>query len=306
MVLLVADIGGTNTTIALVKKNKLLQKKHFLTQKIQSFPTLVNEYVNQSKTSVSRAVLSIAGPIQEEKGDVFSHLTNANVTISQKELLKKTALKKVTLLNDLEALGYAINTLPTKERTVLVRAKNKQGPGLVFAIGTGLGKAVLEKTKKGFRPLASEFGETSPAINSQEELDIVLFIQKKTKKKVIVFEDFLSGRGIEYIYEFYTKKVLLAQEVMSLKNKEAKKTRKLFSTLLARACKNEVLNNLATTLYLGGGVLVKNPGLINKDFMKEFYLHDNKEHLHILKQTKIILLNSYETTLKGCIVMGKL
>ena len=112
-----ADLGGTNTKIAVagVKKNnlELIFSLIFKSSEITSFSYALLDCMNIAKArfdlDFSVGCISAAGVVSENQRNV--NLTNQKMNITIDELIKKTGLKSILLINDFEAVGYGINLL---------------------------------------------------------------------------------------------------------------------------------------------------------------------------------------------------
>ena len=134
-VVLAADVGGTNTTIALcsVKDSvKIHVKYSFESQKLKTFEEAVKQVLKDSKAKIKAACIAAAGPVSADRRTC--KLTNVKWTINTKKLPFKCIL-----LNDFEALGYSVNVLTPKDvkvvrkRTVerLPASRRHRQPGLL-------------------------------------------------------------------------------------------------------------------------------------------------------------------------------
>ncbi|RMF54527.1 hypothetical protein D6745_04895, partial [Candidatus Woesearchaeota archaeon] len=264
------------------------------------------------RITVRKACFACAGPSDR---DVIK-LTNSTWEVNRKEILRSTPLRKVLLLNDFEAVGYGINTLEKKDLLVV----NKGKPALrrtkaVIGAGTGLGKSILvyNAEKNLHIPIPCEGGHTTFAPTKKEELEIALFIKRNRKKKQVVYEDLVSGRGIENIYKYlsakkkskHSKYILRADDKAALISKHqfkdalCKKTFALFSRFYARCAKNFALDTLSLSgLYIAGGIAAKNKHIFkSEEFKREFFLNDAYEN--ILRRIPVIVIKNYDVSLCG-------
>lgn len=124
---LVADVGGTNTRIA------LCQDRSILADSIQSYrnddwtdlAAVIAAYLSMHPTvELDDMVIALAGPVHGSTAT----LTNRAWTIDSDALAKRFNCDMAVLLNDLTALGYAVPVL----RTDQIRAL---GPNVVFPKG---------------------------------------------------------------------------------------------------------------------------------------------------------------------------
>ena len=150
-----ADLGGTNTKIAVagVKKNnvELIFSLFFKSSEIIYFSYALLECMNIAKAkfdiNLSAGCISAAGVVSED--EKYVSLTNQKMKINIDELIKKTGLKSVLLLNDFEAVGYGINLLDFQNEKEIYTIRNNlkniayKKTRAVIGAGTGLGKSIL-------------------------------------------------------------------------------------------------------------------------------------------------------------------
>jgi glucokinase len=309
--ILAADISGTNTTFAIVnindKKIKIITKKKYLTKNIKNISKLINDFLINND-NITKATFAIAGPISND----IVKLTNQNLTINKKEILKKTKIKDLLLINDFEAIGYAINDLNQNDKLLIKKGKIiKNKTKAVIGAGTGLGKSILyyDKQTNFYIPIKSEGGHRDFSIENLEELKIIEFLKKKRKKTIITEEDIISGNGIELLYQYFketkfkTNKIpnkLTANKISESinANKCSKKTFDYFIKFYAKCAKNFALETFSLSgIYIAGGIFTKNTKLFNQNFTKEFIKND--DYKQILKNIPIIGIKNYEISLKG-------
>ena len=141
--LLVGDIGGTKTDLAIFPLSGDMEPETQATFKSADHPSLediVEKFLANRKLTVTKAVFGVAGPVVNGK----SQITNLPWHISETTLKDAFNLSAVKLLNDLEAIGYAVPHLPPHNLEKLngnpidtTLGKHKA----IIAPGTGLGEA---------------------------------------------------------------------------------------------------------------------------------------------------------------------
>ncbi|WP_415919759.1 glucokinase [Tateyamaria sp. SN6-1] len=138
----VADVGGTNTRLAFVGRSGVLQDSVARRRNadFDSFEHLAGDYLGQARVEAPM-VVAVAGPV----GGTQARLTNRNWLIDAGEVATRCGATRVTLMNDLEALGQAVPTVtadavePLHEGAVL----GGGGQGLVIGLGTGFNVSVV-------------------------------------------------------------------------------------------------------------------------------------------------------------------
>ena len=325
-----ADIGGTNTNLAIAGikglKPQLLFSCHFKTQKLESVIPSINktlEYAAEKHgITIEYACIGAAGVVNASK--YFVKLTNASWNISKKEILEKTLLKNILLLNDFQIIGYGINLLNPNNQNDIFQIR--QTPEIsthttkaIIGAGTGLGKSILiyDKNLNAYIPLPSEGGHTDTPVYNNKELELLDFIKKQIGcNKPVTYEEIVSGRGLENIYQYvrnkqqlqptlYTEEIDNSDEKASLISKyketdeNCKETFKIFTKFYARCIKNFVLDTMSTGgIYITGGIAAKNKEIFTtKEFCEE--LENAHQRNDVLKNIPIYVIVNYDVSLLG-------
>ena len=326
-----ADVGGTNTNIAIagIKNSKpsLLFSLDFKTQELESMIPPIIETLAYAEEKynimVGLACFGVAGPVSTRDS---IELTNVKFNINRDEIIEKTTLETVSIINDFEALGYGLNLLDTKNKMDLFEVRNKKSQDYylsstkaLIGAGTGLGKSVLiyDKNLDIFVPLPSEGGHGDFPPQNDFEMELVQFIKKsRLISQPLTYEELLSGRGIENIYLFlrnskqfettkHTHEIDKVAERVSLISKyreideTCKETFRLFTKYYARCAKNFVLDTMATGgLYIAGGIASKNKEIFNsEEFYNEF--ENAYRRRELLKEIPLYVITNYDLSLIG-------
>lgn len=293
--------------------------KEFKTNNFKSLEEVINIYLDfvfeknfKKKKKIDldiknlKGFFALAGPVLEQEK---INLTNSNLKIFKKEILKKTILEDVFFMGDFQALSFGVLDLKKKDLINVnqINLKKNLRENLyrrcVIGSGTGFGSSFIFKNRfdKNYQIINQEFGHQDLSICFEEEYFLEKFLQKTFKRKNIELEDILSGRGLESIYLFLTQKKLSAQKISLLnqkKDKFAKKTFDIFFTFYARAIKNYTISTMSFGgVFIGGGIILKNLNFNKKKFLKEFY--DNLKFYDLLKKTPIYIIKNNKTTLIG-------
>lgn len=308
-----ADIGGTNTNIGFFGIGRgitLLRSYHYKTCELNDLHEAVNDAMNKFGHGVSASCFAVAGPVPPTRDK--TQMTNADLVVDTRKILKNTKLKSTFLINDFEAIGYAINI----EKDI-VKINNKKAipkaQKAILGAGTDLGKAILyyDRRIKAYTPIASEGAHSDFPVNNKEELELIEFIKKKNKVKSVRNGMVISGRGIENIYSYlrpyyntneiikeidrYRKKAELISKYRK-KDKLCKEVFRMFSRFYGRAAKNFGVEALALGgVYIAGGIAAKNEDILGKEFLKEF------ENIRGLKgyDVPVYLIKNYDAGMKG-------
>ena len=109
---LCGDIGGTNANLCLATNNGHLEIghiDHLPTKDFHSFPELINAYLDTCDELPASACFAVAGVVKNQRVE----MTNADLVVDAKEIEAKTSLDNVKVINDFDAVGYAVNVLDT-------------------------------------------------------------------------------------------------------------------------------------------------------------------------------------------------
>ena len=206
--ILIAELGGTNARLAITEDGKSLKNRYETKlEDSKSAEQLFRGYCSQIVgIPIRRAIIGVAAPMLGEE----VKLTNSNLEFNKKKL-ETLFSKQLLILNDLELQAHAIEALEQKEiRRIGNVTESKKGSKILVSPGTGLGLAgivdgVVIFTEAGHINIPSGLKEFKSIIKKFE----------KEKSRMPTFEDFLSGKGINYIFCY-----LNASEVSNFSNEE--------------------------------------------------------------------------------------
>lgn len=283
MQMLVGDIGGTKTGLALAHRSgeriRLESRRRYPSRDFASLAAIVGRYLDQTGAAVDAASLAVAGPVRDGR----SRTTNLPWEIDGADLALRFGLRQVRLLNDLEAVGWGIADLGEQDTAVLQAGDaDAAGNACVVAAGTGLGQAGLYWDGRRHRPFATEGGHADFAPLPQEpELSLLAYLQARHGH--VSWERVVSGMGIGNLYRFLADRAGnehaaaverallgggdLAAAVATTASQDAcpvcAEAMALFVRLYGREAGNVALKHLALGgVYLGGGIAPKNLELL--------------------------------------------
>jgi glucokinase len=235
-----------------------------------SLEALVGEFLSQVDMSISRASFGVAGPVVAGRAKI----TNLPWEMAE-DHLQETLGFPVRLLNDLEAIAYAVPFLQADDlETLNAGEATQEGSMAVIAPGTGLGEAYLVWDGTRYQPHASEGGHADFAPSNRLEVDLLCYLQKRLGH--VSYERVCSGQGIANIYRFlrqagYEEPAWLAERLstaadlapivtsVALDEKRSceicETALRVFVSILGAEAGNMALKVLATGgVYLGGGI----------------------------------------------------
>ena len=194
---LVADVGGTNTRVALADGERLLTDtvRKFANKDYAGLGGVLTAFIDEEKVDCAGAAVAIAGPVRDGRGS----LTNLDWSVDPKMLADVTKAETVAVLNDLQAQGHAMGRIAAENlKTVVDGPTTEGGTRLVIGVGTGFNAAVVLDTPFGRVVPPSEAGHANMPLRTEEELRLCKFVE--TSHGFPAIEDVLSGRGLEHIY----------------------------------------------------------------------------------------------------------
>lgn len=197
---LVADIGGTNTRLALADGQNLLSNtiKRFKNVDFIQLQDVVNRYLTQlGNVDPKAACFAVAGPVEGDS----AKMTNLDWVIDATLIGQAISAENVVILNDLQAQGYALGHIPPDHiRTVLSgREVFKPATQLVVGVGTGFNAAPVFETPNGRFVPPSEAGHMDLPIRTEKDLDLARAVADHLNAPSV--EDILSGRGFEKLHQ---------------------------------------------------------------------------------------------------------
>lgn len=276
--LLAGDIGGTKTHLAIFSLRTGPTHEKDAIFKSADYPSLeaiVQKFLADAGLSVAKAVFGVAGPVVNGESKVTNlpwHITEAN--LSQTLQLPSTSVK---LLNDLEAIAYAVPHLAADDLSPLNGDNldpNLGGHKAVIAPGTGLGEAILFHHNHQFHVLPSEGGHTDFAPHNNLQMGLLRYMMDRYNH--VSYERVCSGGlGIPNIHA-YLQNVRAAEEspqvaealrqardptpiiiqaALANECELCRATLNIFVSILGAEAGNLALKVMATGgIYLGGGI----------------------------------------------------
>lgn len=259
---LVADIGGTNTRVALARGPQVdpASIRRFRNADWPGLESVLAEYLREAGAPpVAGICVCAAGPVR----DGVATLTNLDWTIDLPTLRRAAGVDRVAILNDLQAPGHALGHIaPDKLRPVIEGPEAAGGAMLVVNVGTGFNAAPVHETAFGRVVAASECGHVNMPVRSESDLRLARFVE--TAHGFPGVEDVLSGRGLERLWSFVCAEAgapgeARAAEIMAAidagQDPRAEATARLFVRLLGAETGNLALIHLPFGgIYLVGGV----------------------------------------------------
>jgi glucokinase len=198
IMLLAADIGGTKTLLGLfdpaASRPRPAATRSFPTLGYADLPAMIAVFLREggvAPASIDTACFGVAGPIIDDAAD----LTNVPWRVDARQVAAAFGLRRVTLLNDLQAMAYSVPVLQESEVRVLQKGEALRGGNIaLIAAGTGLGEALLHNIDGRFVPSPSEAGHADFSARTEREIALVRDLTARYGRADI--EHVVSGRGL--------------------------------------------------------------------------------------------------------------
>ncbi|AXI47992.1 glucokinase [Sulfitobacter sp. SK012] len=270
MTLIIADVGGTNTRMAMVPHDtkQMETVRHFDNAKYATFYDVLGEYLADAGDPKVRACsVAMAGPVLSGQGA----LTNRDWMISVEGLKSAAQCGRAVLINDLSALGYALGNLPEGGTDPIMTPETdaaKNGQSLVVGLGTGFNVCPVRVMPSGASCcLEVEAGHT------ELPRAVIAPLEAQIGNSVVAFptvEDLFSGRGLGKLYDIVSghegssgKDVVTAYRDEA--DPHARQVLTLYAQLLRRLCAELALQYMPRDgIYLAGSVA---RGVLSPEFL---------------------------------------
>ena len=291
---LLVDLGGTHCRVGLGDSTGLLPET-VASLRNADFPDLsglLQSYLTAQRPSHLRALCAgVAGPV---RGDT-AQLTNHAWHIKADALTQATGADSVHLLNDLQAQGYALDTLAPNSLTPLrPGAPDPKGARPVLGLGTGCNVAVAHRVGETLFVPPAESGHT-PLPDCPDLRP--LFDSLRDTQPHLPIEAALSGPGLTRLHHWLTGDRLRPQVVIAA---EPKETFALVSRLLGEVAGPLCLHHMATggLFLIGGTARAIAPHIDWQVFNAAFTARG--PYTKIVEDIPITLITDDTAALRGC------
>ena len=300
--LLLADVGGTYSRIGLAHDRTLDQTsmRTIRNADFSGLAAVLKAYLDALQPNPPRAFCAgVAGPVRAGA----AQLTNLDWFLDPCVLSRETGISEVSLINDLQAQGYALDDLAPATVTLLVKGA-RAGPDavrMVFGMGTGCNIAVVHKTPGGLFVPPAESGHSSlPFVTGKLRH---LFEHLGRDAPHLPIEAVLSGPGLGRIYTWMSGENRTPSEIIAAHedgNALAYEALQFFGQVLGQTLGNLALNHLPMGgVYLIGGLArAIAPHLDRIGFLENFTARG--PYQNILQDIPVYLIDDDNTALRGC------
>jgi glucokinase len=274
--LLAGDLGGTKTLLGLFRRTgtprpETVAIHQFATMDFPAAADILAAFMKQTGVGpeeIEAACLGVPGPVIDQRVQP----TNVDWAVDARDLQAKLQLKRVHLLNDLEAMAHVVPVLRDDELLVLQPGtRNPQGNGVLLAAGTGLGQALLINVDGAWRPSPSEGGHVDFAARTPREIQLLqeltrLYGRAHTEHIIcgpgLVNVARFTSQGRSYVFretdDITQLPARIAQAALEQRCPHCVEALELWIAAFGAAAGNFALSALATGgVYIGGGIPAK-------------------------------------------------
>ena len=280
MPILAADIGGTSTRLRLVHGAETLDEKDYSSQDYPDLNSILDNFIKaNSPVDLQSACLAVAGPVR----DGTARVTNLPWEVHESLISEDFTIPQVRIINDFEAIGYALAILPPDDFYELqAGSPDSVGTRALIGAGTGLGVAIVTRCGERWQVLPGEGGHVDFAPRTAEQQALLDYLQQQSAR--VSVEMLLSGPGLERIYEFICTQngidpgsvrrtaASISSTALIGRDPLAVKTLDLFVEIYGAQAGNLALTSLASGgVFIAGGIAPKILSLLKRGRFIEMF-----------------------------------
>ena len=305
--LLAGDIGGTKTLLGLFERTRPRPRA----LAIRSFPTLDYDDLTSMiaaftaddgvrGAAIEAAAFGVAGPVIGDSAE----LTNVPWRVDARRVASASGIRRVNLLNDLQAMAHAVPVLEDSEVHVLQHGEaHRDGPIALIAAGTGLGEAMLHSIDGRSVPSPSEGGHADFAPRTEREIELLRDLTRRYGRGDV--EHVVSGRGLVNVHRVThagpcaagvdrddpDAPAAITAAAFDRRCAGCLEALDLFVAAYGAEAGNLALRVVATGgVFIGGGIAPKIlPALVTGEFMRAFRSKPPLEDMLAAIPVKVIL-----------------
>lgn len=267
---MVADVGGTNSRIALFDQGSgtFRATRSFVNRNYAKFEDVIANWLEAlDEAAPVSCCIAVAAPPSEDQ----VIMSNMDWSFSCRELARHFGFQKLGRINDFESNAYALPHLSGDDLTLLYPGKAGQAGRLAtVGPGTGLGGAFLSRTPDG-SPTSHACEPGHMGLTPATTLELELFRLLLQQHSNIYAELLVSGPGLLRLYSALADiqgkpadnslgPVDISRRAVDEEDELCALSLNTFCALLGSVCGDFMLaNGSYGGLYLAGGIV---PGII--------------------------------------------
>ena len=282
---IVGDIGGTNARFALRgPAGTLTNFRTWTTTELLDLAATLNRYQQSIDIEASEAVIAVAGPVH---ADVVE-LTNSGLKFSQQKLSNSLGLRKLAVINDLEALALGVPNLEAADLQSIgpPAAPHSSAPRVVLGVGTGFGVAGLVHSVERWLAIGGEGGHSDFAPANKREAELLALLAPRFGDH-LSWERLLCGPGLEELHKALAeldgrpRPELSAAQIADNARREPdshcrSSVDQMFALLASAAGNLALIYGAFGGVYIGGGVATKLLDLANREAFTERFINKGR------------------------------
>ena len=203
MKVLAADVGGTNTRLALLDTDesrvRVLHSRRYKSREFPALTPIAVSFLQELDTQPTGACFGVAAPVRHGR----AAMTNLPWTVDVRALAAAIGLPRTKVVNDLVAAGWGVQRLRPRDLVTLQPGRplfNVTGTRALVGAGTGLGQAYVTWENDRYVAHASEGGHATFCPRSEDEWGLVQFLASRFGNASC--ERVVSGPGLVNIYRY--------------------------------------------------------------------------------------------------------
>jgi len=194
---LLGDIGGTTARFAVLTGDAVGPIDHLPVSEYRSMVDAIEGFLGgrQDRNRIGAAVLGVAAPVEGGR----SVLVNSQWVVDANELRRAFGFKSISLINDFEAIAYALPYLSGRDVKPLAGGKPQLGESMAV-IGPGTGLGMVGAVHRGDRMtiIPTEGGHATLPGTTPREDAVIAHLRRKFGH--VSAERALSGPGLENLH----------------------------------------------------------------------------------------------------------
>ena len=310
---LVADIGGTNSRLAVSRNGRVdpATITRYLNSDFSSFEHVVEDFRRTAALGeqFDAAAVSVAGPVKPG----FARLTNCDWAIESETLAKAAGCRSSSIINDLAAMGHGLGSANPEDIIAVVTGENDDWSDesaavkqLIVNVGTGFNTSLVITTESGTIVSDSECGRVTLPVRSNDDHDLKRHVERSAGYAGV--EHVLSGRGVELVHDWVCRKQPSGRpasqdpirETGFAGSQQSVETGRHMTRMLATVVGDLALHHLPSGgIFLVGGVVkALAPHLLEFGF--EAALHDKGDYRDYMRRFSVAVVTDDYMALKGC------
>ncbi|MFW6364027.1 MAG: glucokinase [Spirochaeta sp.] len=333
-VIVAGDVGGTNTTIALMAPRgdsfEIVRKQRYSSQQLSGIEEAIRDSLEGFRTdhpnlSVAACCFSAAGPVYNNR----CQLTNVAWAVDG-EVISKLFKTPAFVINDFSAICYGLPILQLDNPEEVTKLylpdgtfPEPHGDVMVAAgAGTGLGLGFLVNNKGWYRAFPTEGGhaDLTPVDTLMQEF--IAFLQHELNGQRPGAELSISGMGINNLFRFFrsrgkgdgdnliaeidaagpAERAPMISRGAADGNPLLQQVMHYFVQMYANFASNVAINYMPSAgLFLAGGIAAKNEAFFTDDhrFMRTFLQNYNPNIRKVIEKIPVYIIRNYDVSLYG-------